>query len=164
MFRTSVVFRTTTARLRSAPVSPSPVPSQPGSTVLRGRCIFVRPVPLGRCAPCREGTIPAPSLDDPFPARPCDPDERLAITQNGGSRLSSQLQGARRPARDFSERRPRYLADLQPSLARDPRRSAPACPGRVCWCLSGRGARPYTASAPCAGSRGTPWRSSRGPR
>ena len=29
----------------------------------------------------------APGLHDPFPARPDDPDERLAITQNGGSRL-----------------------------------------------------------------------------
>ena len=30
----------------------------------------------------------APGLPGPFPARPCDPDERPAITQNGGSRLS----------------------------------------------------------------------------
>ena len=30
----------------------------------------------------------APGLHNPFPARPDDPDERLAITQNGGSRLS----------------------------------------------------------------------------
>ncbi len=29
----------------------------------------------------------ATGLHDPFPARPCDPDERLVITQNGGSRL-----------------------------------------------------------------------------
>ena len=29
----------------------------------------------------------APGLHDPFPARPDDPDERLAITQSGGSRL-----------------------------------------------------------------------------
>ncbi len=37
----------------------------------------------------------APGLQDPYPARPDDPDERPAITQNGGTRL-------RRP---FSERR-----------------------------------------------------------
>ncbi len=43
--------------------------------------------PPGRCAPCGEGIIQAPGLHDPFPARPDDPDERLAITQNGGSRL-----------------------------------------------------------------------------
>ena len=30
----------------------------------------------------------ATSLHNPFPARPDDPDERLAITQNGGSRLT----------------------------------------------------------------------------
>ena len=29
----------------------------------------------------------APGLHHSFPARPDDPDERLAITQNGGSRL-----------------------------------------------------------------------------
>jgi hypothetical protein len=31
----------------------------------------------------------ATGLHDPFPARPDDPDERLAVTQNGGSRLSA---------------------------------------------------------------------------
>jgi hypothetical protein len=49
-----------------------------------------RVVPPGRCAPRGEGIIQAPGLHNPFPARPDDPDERLAITQNGGSRLNSQ--------------------------------------------------------------------------
>jgi hypothetical protein len=31
----------------------------------------------------------ATGLHDPFPARPDGPDERLAITQNGGSRLGA---------------------------------------------------------------------------
>jgi hypothetical protein len=31
----------------------------------------------------------ATGLHDPFPARPDDPDERLAVTQNGGSRLKA---------------------------------------------------------------------------
>jgi zinc transport system ATP-binding protein len=33
----------------------------------------------------------ATGLDDPFPARPDDPDERLAVTQNDGSRLSTPV-------------------------------------------------------------------------
>ena len=36
-----------------------------------------------------QGRAKAPGLHDPFPARPDDPDERFAITQNGGSRLST---------------------------------------------------------------------------
>ncbi len=44
-------------------------------------------VPSGRCAPRGEGITKAAGLPNPFPARPDDPDERLAITQNGGSKL-----------------------------------------------------------------------------
>ena len=73
---------------------------------MRGRCISVPKarqgrspagwgpflpfgvVPPGRCAPRGEGIMKAPGLHNPFPARPDDPDERPAITQNGGSWLS----------------------------------------------------------------------------
>ena len=85
---------------------------QPGSTVLRGRCISSGPpgrspsgwapslrylaTPPGRCAPRGEEAPQAPGLHGPFPARPDDPDERLAITQNSGSRLR---RAGRTPAR-----------------------------------------------------------------
>ena len=41
-------------------------------------------------------------LDEAFPARPCDPDERLAVTQNGGSRLNL-VGGARRALSELAE-------------------------------------------------------------
>ncbi len=43
--------------------------------------------PPRRCAPCGDGAPQATGLRGPIPTRPDDPDERLAITQNGGSRL-----------------------------------------------------------------------------
>ena len=58
---------------------------QPSRTPRGPRFFSFGVVPPGRCAPCREGIMKAPGLHDPFPARPDDPDERLAITQNGGS-------------------------------------------------------------------------------
>ena len=115
--------------------------SQPGSTVLRGRCISVpkarqgrspsgwgpflpcRAVPPGRCAPRGEGIIQAPGLHDPFPARPDDPDERLAITQNGGSRLR-QLVTAYRPR--CSRGRSQVSGTIGPSRSINPAISARA--------------------------------------
>ncbi len=46
--------------------------------------------PPGRCAPCGDGAPQATGLRGPIPTRPDDPDERLASTQNGGSRLRAR--------------------------------------------------------------------------
>ena len=50
-----------------------------------------RAVPPGRCAPRGEEVMKAPGLHHSFPARPDDPDERPAITQNGGPRLANRF-------------------------------------------------------------------------
>ena len=57
--------------------------SRPG----RARFSVSSSAPPGRCAPCRDGAPQATGLRGPIPTRPDDPDERLAITQNGGSRF-----------------------------------------------------------------------------
>jgi len=57
--------------------------SRPGGHRLFGLWWF----PPGRCAPWGDGAPQATGLRGPIPPRPDDPDEHLAITQNGGSRL-----------------------------------------------------------------------------